>query len=147
MLRGTETSMRIIAIAMLVLLISCGSHSQRRPLGSERESAAAADGAIRAFIWLPDLSAAMGGKTSQPYQVWAQEQGPAKVEQLLLTADQTDGLQLLWSAPGRLEVCYAEAQIVGFANRVAFPADGPSLPLKIEVTLRRVDRLQDCMAR
>jgi hypothetical protein len=146
--------MRIIALCIpiailgpLLLLISCGSHSQRRPLGSERETAAAADGSIRAFVWMPDLSAAMGGKTSQTYQVWAQEPGPAKVEQLVLTADQTDGLHLLWNAPGRLEVCYAEAQIVGFNNRVAFAADGPSSPVKIEVTLRRVDRLQDCAAR
>lgn len=146
--------MRIITIAidiaiagLLVTLISCGSHSQRRPLGSEREAAASADGSIRAFVWLPDLSAAMGGKTSQPYQVWVQEQGAAKAEQLVLTADQTDGLHLVWNAPGRLEVCYAEAQIVGFANREAFAADGPSSPLKIEVTLRRVDRLEDCAAR
>jgi len=140
--------MRLIGIACLLLLVvCCGSNSRRRPLGAEREAASSPDGNIRAFVWLPDLSAAMGAKTSQPYQVWAQQQGPAKAEQLALIAEQTDRLHLRWRAPRLLEVCYAEAHITGFGNRMAFAADGSAVPMKLEITLRHVERLDNCLSR
>jgi hypothetical protein len=134
-------------LCLLLLVVCCGSNSGRRPLGAEREAASSADGNLRAFVWLPDLSAAMGAKTSQPYQVWAQQQGPGKAEQLVLVADETDGLHLLWSAPRVLEVCYAQAHITGFGNHWAFAADGSTTAAELEVTLRHVERLDDCRAR
>lgn len=67
--------------------------------------------------------------------------------QLMLEADKTDGFHLSWNKAGQLEVCYADAQIYKFRNRMVMAIETSSELHVVEILLRRVDKLDDCSVR
>lgn len=132
---------------MLVLIptmFGCSSGTEKLPQGLETASEPSPDSLSRAFIWKPKISDFLGATTSQPYQVWIQYLGADKPEALLLKADSTDGIQLKWSAPGVLMVCYGSTNIYYFRNFFEYGEQHSQQLYRVEVILKRVEKLRDC---
>jgi hypothetical protein len=128
---------------LLLPLVSCGSRADRLPTGHEAAAQLSPDGLSRAFVWVPELGG-LGATVSQPYQVWLQSQRGEKQQTLIFEADKTDGVRLAWKSPGELEVCYGPSQIARFRNFfVVADRDSPQI-YRVEVLLRRVQKLSDC---
>ncbi|WP_431287583.1 hypothetical protein [Roseateles chitinivorans] len=96
-----------------------------------------------ATIFAPQLDD-LGATVSQSYQLWLA--GPDGARQLMLEADKTDGLVIVWRSPLLLEICYADAQILLFKNRFFSISRSAGLPAgeTVELVLRRVVKPADC---
>jgi hypothetical protein len=139
-------SHRWAGISLLILGTTIGScsHQDKLPKGREMLSRAAPDSASRAFVWLPELSGALGATVSQPYQVWIQSLQGGRDTRLVLVADKTHGFHLGWTAPTQLEICYADAQILQFQNFfIVATEDSPTI-YSVEIVLKKVSRLDEC---
>ena len=80
------------------------------------------------------------------YQVWIQDLQHDKHEQLLLKADKTTGLRLVWTGPRELRICYVTADISGFRNFFfVFTRDMPDV-YSVEIVLLKVPYLSACEA-
>jgi hypothetical protein len=64
---------------------------------------------------------------------------------MIFEADHTGGVRLSWKGPRDLEICYGPAQVNRFLNYYyVSPSELASTPDKVEVRLRRVDKLAEC---
>jgi hypothetical protein len=133
-----------VGLCLLVLLTSCEPRREEPGEGVELASATEPGGAVRAFAWLPALGG-IGATVSQPYQVWMQSPHGEPHNKMIFEADHTDGVRLSWKGPRALEICYGPAQINRFVNYYyVAPDEHTGAADKVEVRLRRVDRLADC---
>ncbi len=133
----------IFSIWLLILLIGCDNQVQKLPEGHEATSQTAPDSFSRAFIWTPELGG-LGVTVSQPYQVWIQRLQGDKQETLIMESDKTNGLKLTWVGQNVLEICYERAQITHFRNFFVVAEQNYPRIYKVEIVLRKVDKLSDC---
>jgi hypothetical protein len=134
-----------LLLPMAVAVSGCGPHSvERRGEGTELSSARSPDGQSKAFVWMPQSDGGLGATVSTYYQVWIQDLQHDQSEQLLLNADKTTGLRMVWSAPTELQICYVEAQISRFRNFFSVFTRDMSHVYSVEIVLRKVPRLMDC---
>lgn len=126
---------------ILVLLVSCDDRIEELQEGRVVAVQTAPDGLSKAFVWLPELGG-LGATISQPYQVWMQKGERQKT--LIFVADKTDGVRLVWKAPSELEICYEQAQITHFRNLFVVAEQNLPQIYKVEIVLRKVQRLSDC---
>lgn len=126
----------------LLFIVSC-NNTEKIPDGREIASKTAPDNFGRAFVWAPDLDG-LGATISQPYQVRLQSLKIGNQNSLILEADKTDGVNLVWKEPRQLEICYTQARIVFFQNFfVDAERDYPGV-YEVEIVLRKVSNLGDC---
>jgi AraC-like DNA-binding protein len=93
---------------------------------------------------MPESSGQLGATVSTFYQVWIQDLHHTQKEQLLLNADKTGGVRLIWVGPRELRICYVTAQISAFRNFfVVATRDMPEVQ-SIEIVLKKVTTLNEC---
>ncbi len=130
-----------VCVFLLLSLLGCGS--EHLPNGHEIASQPSPDGFSRAFVWSPEPGG-LGATVSQSYQVWMESFKGGKQEVLIFEADKTDGVRVTWKTPSELEVCYGPSQVDHFRNFfVIAQRDFPQI-YKVEILLRRVQKLDDC---
>ncbi len=137
---------RWLCVSFLMVLVTggCGNrHDDELPKGHEVMAKAAPDGPGRAVVWMPQLGA-LGATVSQPYQVWMQSLQGEKETRLVFEADKTDGVQLGWTGPTELEICYVAAQITRFQNFFVVATENSPQIYRVEILLRKVPKLDDC---
>jgi hypothetical protein len=133
-----------VSLCLLAQLAACEHRWEKPDEGTQLASAVAPGGASRAFVWLPELDG-LGATVSQPYQVWMQSLHGEPHNKLIFEAGQTGGVRLAWKGPRDLEICYGPAQIARFVNSYYLSSDEHSSTAdKVEVRLRRVEKLNDC---
>jgi hypothetical protein len=94
---------------------------------------------------MPTMGEYLGATVSQVVEVWLKGVRDIKDEQRILAADKTTGFELRWRGPRYLDVCYVEAQIFGFRNSVNLVSVELQTSYNIEVELKKVSKLDDCM--
>lgn len=64
---------------------------------------------------------------------------------LLLKAYKTDGVKVFWNSPAELVICYGQpTHIYDFRNYYEYAEETWDHLYKVEVLLRRVQKLQEC---
>jgi hypothetical protein len=93
---------------------------------------------------MPELGG-LGATVSQPYQVWMESLHGEPHAKMIFEADHTGGLRLSWYGPRDLEICYGPAQVNRFLNYYyVSPSEHTGTQDKVEVRLRRVEKLAQC---
>jgi hypothetical protein len=133
----------VYVLAFVLVIAACGNQPAKLQKGLEMGSYTAPDGQSRAFIWKPEGSSAFAATNSQSYQVWLQYSKSDTQPSLVLEADETDGVFVVWRGPSELEICYGPAHIYRYDNFFD-RADQQSQLYRVEILLRHVSSLSDC---
>lgn len=105
---------KLVLISAALLLSACGQGEENLRPGKDIITLESPDGLIVASVREVDLGGSIG--VSQWYQIHLSGKAAGSKQEIVMTADKTDGLHLKWLNSENLLICYHTAKIRSFIN-------------------------------
>lgn len=135
----------LLARSTLALVLGESGVKEAKELERKRSP----NGSNEAIARLPVLDG-LGATIAQPFEISVLRVGEKSSEEVVLVADKTEWLAVVWLDDQRLIVCYRDAKIRQFRNYWQFVERageaGPRLD-EVEIILTKVSNRDECATR